>query len=120
MFYNRFTSSNLAILEDNLKTCNLYMTLLHCYKSLLIGLRKPLKSAKMHNILHLVPTVKNFGCMLGLDTETYEAYLKYSGKRIYRISQKRRVGTEAIMFKKVSIFSYYWLLICIITAFRRF
>ena len=88
-------------LRATVNNCVDRIKLLFVFKQLLLGESKPLRSRKLHMLLHCVTWLENFGSLLGQDTERWEAYLKDCGKDIYRTSQNRRSNIPELMMKKV-------------------
>ena len=71
------------------------------FKQIVSNCSKPIRSEKLHLILHLPMWIKLYGSPLGYDTERWESFLTLSAKRIWKRSQKSKGDFANIMFDKL-------------------
>ena len=78
------------------------VTALFDYKQIVINSNNPLSTTKLHMISHYPQWIEEFGPPIGYDTERWENYLKYCGKKIWRGCRKRKVDITKHLTNKVN------------------
>ena len=89
-------------LRTTITKCVTMIRILFAYRDRLSGDNNALRSRKLHFLFHSPGYIEAYGSLLGMDTETFECFMKQCAKNPYRSGQKRKTNIPTGLMTSVN------------------